>query len=199
MGVLRLYFETGSKKLAAGLNLPLGFAIPALAQEDKISLELSAITRISELTSPLYEELNLAGWSARVAIGTAASVLAQQNIFTLDATSKKLLGTLDLNTAGINALADRAPNIYFELLFSDANGNPYRQRYNVLIEKAVWTTGSIITPPGDVALGELKADRLYLRKEGRAGEGFILTSADGTKQGFIYWHDDGSFRAEPIS
>lgn len=199
MPQLDLFFELQSKKLAGGLNLPLGMALPDFRQEDRIELSLSAIKRISEIFSPQYEVQNLNGWSARVAIGQAASTLAQQNTFALDATATKLQGVLDLNTAGINALTHLQTGIFFELIFYNANGYPYGKRFDCRIEKAIYTTGAMVDPAGDVALGELKADRLYMRKEGRAGEGFILTSNDGTKKGFCYWHDDGSFRAEGIA
>lgn len=199
MPQLDLFLELQSKKLAAGLNMPLGMLLPIFRQEDQVELSISAMKRVSEIYSPQYELQNLTAWAAQVTIGQAASALAAQNTFTLDASATKLQGTLDLNTAGINALTNLQQGIYFELILYNANGSPYGKRFDCRIEKAIYTTGTLVDPPGDVALGELKADRRYMRKEGRAGEGFLLTSNDGTKKGFCYWHDDGSFRAEAIS
>lgn len=199
MALLTLYFETISKQLAAGINLPLGMRLPTFRQEDILSLEISVITQINQFTAPLYALAALAGWSCRVAIGTPASVLAQQNVFPLDVTGKKFVGALNLNTAGINALADRQPNVFCEVLVTDPLGGVYGKRFECFIEKAIYTSGAVVVPPGDVALTELKAARTYIPQQGPPGGSFILTSANGTKQGIVYWHDDGSFRAESIS
>lgn len=201
MALLRLYFETISKTLAGGLNLPLGMQLPALRQEEALSLNISVITQISQFTAPLYELKNLAGCSCRVSIGTAASVLASATPgdFTVDSTGTAFSGTLQMNTSGINALTDRQAGVYFEILITEASGATYGRRFPVAIEKAIYTSGTTVAPAGDVALGKLEAGRLYVKKEGAAGEGFILVSPDGTRRGLVYWGDDNALHAEPIT
>lgn len=201
MASLNLFFETITKSLAGGLNLPLGLQLPALRQEESLSLSISAITQISQFTAPLYELKTLTGCSCRVSVGTAGSSLAEAgpSDFTVDVTGTKFNGTLNLNTAGINALTDRQSGVYFEILITEASGATFGRRFPVFIEKAVYLAGTLTVPAGDTALGKLEAARTFVKKEGAAGDGFILTSEDGTRKGILYWHNDGSFRAEPIS
>jgi len=199
MALLTLFYEATSKSLAAARNLPLGYQLPALRQEDIVSLELSILKSISEFSQTPNELVNLTGYSARVSLGTAASVLASQNTFTIDATATKLTGLLNLNTAGVNALTDRQSGIYLELLFTEPGGGISGQRFPVFIEKAVFMSGTVVAPPSDVALGRLEAQRTYVAKEGAAGEAQIFTSADGLKKIIKYAHNDGSMREEPIS
>ncbi len=198
MALLDLYFDTISKQLGYGPNGPLGASLPTLGEEEIISTSFTALKRTSLNAISQFEIQVLTGWALRIAVGSANNVLAQQNTFTLNEANTKLLGLLNLNTAGISALADGSAT-WFEILLTDSLGANYRKRFDVRVQKGVFVSGSIVTPPGDIALGTLAADRIYLRKQGRAGEGLILTSEDGTKQGFCYWHNDGSFRGEAIT
>lgn len=199
MALLTLFFESTSKLLAAGQNLPLGYSLPHLRQEDILNVELSVIKLINEMTSPRYELVNLAGYSLRISIGTAGSVLASQNSFALDATNTKFVGLLNLNTAGINALTDGQTGISFEILVTDAAGGIYGQKFPCFIDKAVFLSGAVVNPPADIALGRLEAQRLYFPNEGAAGQGFIMKSGDGLKRIFVYLDNDGSLQTPPIT
>jgi len=201
MASLNLFLETITKSLAGGLNMPLGLQLPALRQEESLSLAISVITQISQFTAPLYELKTLTGCSCRVNIGTAGASIAEANpaAFSIDVTGTKFIGTLALNTAGITALTDRQSGVYFEILVTEASGATYGRRFPVFIEKAIYLAGSLSTPAGDTALGKLEAARTFVKYEGDAGAQIILKSADGTKRAVLYVDDDGSVRFEPIS
>ncbi len=201
MALLVLYFDLSSKNLAFGPQGPGGAILPVLKQEGALSLHVSFIRRVAvdPFGQASYEIVNLAAWSLRVSIGTAGSVLATQNTFAVDSTNTKFVGALALNTVGINALTDRQAGIYFEINYTDADGGGDGRRFDCLIEKAIYTSGAVIVPPTDMALTELKASRLYMKKEGAPGEGYILKSEDSAHRVFTYLHNDGTLRSEEVT
>lgn len=199
MALLDLYFDVTSKQLAEGLNGPVGVSLPTLRQEEGVSIALNVIKRLPTKIPPLFQRVNLAGYSLEISVAeTPGTVLASQSSWDVsDAANGVLSGTLPLNTTGINNLSDNT-QIYFEIRLYDG-AYYYGKRFQTRVEKAVSTAGSPQPIAGDTALGSLEASRVYMRKEGRAGEGFILKSADGSKTAICYLDNDGSFRCEPVS
>lgn len=193
---LTLYFDLLSKELAATLQGPTGLQLPPFGQEEIVPLQIGVIRRISEIDAPLFESVQIAGWSLRASIGVAGTAYVTQNAWTV--VNNMFTGSLALNVAAINALTDEQSGVYLDLLFNAAS-EPYRGRFPVRIQKAIWLTGTLVAPAGDLALGTLEASRLYVRKEGAAGDSIILTSASGLKKIILYCDDDGSFRSEPIT
>jgi hypothetical protein len=194
---LPLYFETRSKKLVFSSTDATEVVLPEFHQEDTITLELYAQTRIAQWDGQLFERILLSGFSGYVAVGSANNVLASQNSFTSTDDGYGLIGNLNLNTAGINALADGASSTFEIRLF---NGTSYyRGQYAVTIRKSVALAAAIVTVPGDTALGALEAQRTYVRRIGAAGEGQEFTSPDGTKKVYMYLDNDGTMRYEPIT
>jgi len=196
MANLRIYYELLHKSLAIAEQGPLGYALPPIRQEDSLVLDVSLIKQVSTLRAPMFELQNASAWSLRASIGTVGSVLASTSSFTIDSTGTILNGTLALNTAGINALTD-GTEVYFELIATLA-GSSYGKRFPVRYEKAVYTTGTLVAPADDAALGRAEGLRTFVSKEGAAGEGFILTAENGVKA-FVYLDNDGQLRASPIA
>jgi hypothetical protein len=200
MANLRLYFEMLSKQLATTASGPLGYQLPPFRKEDTLDLEISVLKRVSENLAPLFEEQNLSAWSMRATVGTVisgvATSLATTTAFTIDSSGKSLIGSLALNTAAINALSDSAP-IFLELI-ATLNGSNYGARYITRIENGIFTTGLLVAPADDLALGRAEGLRMFVAREGLPGEGFILTAENGVKA-FIYLDNDGSLKADPIS
>lgn len=196
MATLRIYFELLSKQMAVTAQGPLGYQLPTLRQEDSLDLEISILRQISTVKQPLFELVNLSAWSIRVTIGTAGSSLTTATLSTVDSSGTSLSGNLALNTAGINALSDSA-SVYFEIIAT--NGSyVYGKRFPAIIEKAIYTSGALVTPADDTALGRAESVRLFVQKEGAAGDGFILTAENGV-QAFIYLDNDGRLQASPIA
>lgn len=192
-----LFLVTNEKRFVVSVTNQAPYVLPALNTEDGIPIQLSALKRISTSPSNPFERISLQGFSLFVSVGTAGTVLASQNVWSISSDGYSLAGTVDLNTVGINALADGA-SVTFEARLSDG-GPPWRVQQTVTIKKSVALSTAIVTPVTEAALGVLQAQRTYMRKEGLPGEGYILTSADGLKQEFNYLHNDGSHRAELIS
>jgi len=200
MAVLSTFFELTNKQLAVSVQGPAGISLPTFAQEEIVTLDIGVIKQISTLGNQQFEQINPAGWSLALSVGqVAGSILAQQLTFTVDPVTMKFVGTLDLNTAGITALTDRQTGVYLEFLLTDSLGSKYRKRFDAVVEKSIYLASSLNPVVSDTAIGRLEADRTYVKKQGAAGEGFILKSADGTKQIFVYCDDDGSLQSAPIT
>lgn len=197
MVLLPLYFDVVSKTLVFSETNPRTFRLPDLYEEDKISIEFRALKRVRETVSPFFERVTLAGWSLEISVGSAGTILANATSWSISDSNTLLTGTLDLATAGISALPSGTSKT-FEIKLS-TGGFPYRGQFDCTIYKSVSIASSLSPVVNDTALGVLEADRTYLRKEGRAGEGILLTSDDGLAKGLLYWHNDGSFRAEAVT
>lgn len=196
MANLRLYFELLHKSLAISAQGPLGYSLPPIRQEDTLVLDISLIKQVSTLRAPLFELQNATAWSLRASVGTVASVLATTTSFTIDSTGTILSGSLALNTSGINALSD-GTEVYFELI-ATLNGANYGRRFPVRVEKAVFLSGTLVTPADDTALGRAEGLRTFVAKEGAAGDGFIMQAENGVRA-WIYLDNDGQLKAEPIA
>jgi hypothetical protein len=190
--LLRLYFNTTLKQLVFSETDYTSLLLPEVMQEDILSIEFMALKHISQ-TYPFFERINLAGMTLIISIGIAGTVHASQNVWAPNADNTILTGSINLKTAGIDALADGA-TLIFEILLSD-----FRGHFPVTYRKSVRLAASIVSVPGEIALTKTEAKRLYVEKEGAAGAGILLTSADGTKKGILYWDNDGSLRSEPIT
>jgi hypothetical protein len=198
MALLNLFFELQTKRLVFSETNGRTVILPDLYREDSFSIDFRALQRIRTIGSPLFNRVNLSGYSLTISVGVVADTpLAQASSWVASDSGTLLTGTLNMSTAGINALADQTSALFEVKLSSGAEA--YRGQFNVVIRKSLATSGSIVTVVSDIALGVAEADRTYIRKQGRPGEAQVLTSDDGTKQGIIYWHNDGSFRAEAIT
>lgn len=198
MAILSLYFDVQSKQLVFSEANPRTYRVPDLQEEDKIEIAFRALKRVRETVSPFFERLNLAAYSLEISVGSANSILANAASWTISDSNTLLTGILDLATAGISGLADGAVKT-LEIKLSSGGTVTYRGQFSVTIRKSVSIAASLNPVVNDTALGVLEADRTYLRKEGRAGEGLLLTSDDGLARGLLYWHNDGSFRAEAVT
>lgn len=198
--MLPLFFCVSRKELVLSDKRPDRIALPAFYQEDVIPIAFRAQKRISDYVDPVYQRLSLNGYALEIVIGAVGSPLARQNVWTASADGYELTGDLSLVTTEMNAALAGVSQVttIFEVILSTAS-TKYRGQFPITIKKSVSLAGGLNPVVNDTGLGRLEADRLFARKEGKAGEGQILTSPDGTKQGFIYWGDDGAFHAEPIS
>ena len=179
--LLPLYFEVREKILVFSETDPTPYTLPTLHQEDTLTIKIIAVQRQSLFETPLLQQISLAGFAAYVGIGSANSPLAAQATFTTATDDPDaLVGDLDLNTAGINALADGATST-FELRLTGPTTARYRGQFTVTIKKSVALSGALSVIAGDTALGTLEARRTYVAKEGSAGDSVILTSPLGLK------------------
>jgi hypothetical protein len=197
MALLPLNFEILSKRLVFTETQPRTFQLPELHEEDKFEIAFRALKRVRDTTAPFFERVNLASYSLQITVGDDTTILASASSWTISDSNTLLTGTLDLATAGISALADASVRT-FEIKLS-IGGFPYRMQTACTIRKSVATSGSLNPVVNDTAIGVLEVDRTYARKEGRAGEGHLLVSEDGLSKGLLYWHNDGSFRAESVT
>lgn len=198
MANLRLYFDLLSKKLAIAKNGPYGYQLPPFRQEDVLELEISITRQIAFVISD-FELVNLSGFALRASVGAVIGTsLSTVSSFTPDESNTKLTGALSLNVAGISALSDGA-TLYFEIIATDAVGT-YGKRFTTTFEKAIYTSGSLVTPPDDVALGRAEASRLYLLKDSTSipGETKLWVSANGTRRTLQYLDDDGTMKYDVL-
>ena len=195
MALLPLNWDVVNNRLVIGETNAGVYQVRDLYQEDTYTIEFRAFKRIRETGSPIFEKVNLAGYALAVSVGTAANPLAQATAWTPSSDNYSLTGSLAMNTSGINGLSDGSSQI-FEVRLYDGTGYN-RGQQSVVVRKSVATSGALVSLPTDTALGSGEASRLYVKKEGAAGEGFILKSLDGTKKALIYLGDDGTLRSDP--
>lgn len=182
-------FNISEKTLHGPDGAPLD--LPVLNQEDTLVLSIPVVERRSFVSSPFFQRFNCDGWALQVSVGSANSILASQNVFTLNSTNDTFAGSLGLNTSGINALADNT-EVTLELRMFNGTGY-YRAQFAVRIKKSVALAASLEVPATDTALGAREAGQLYVPYSLPAGRGIQFTSEDGTKTGVLYLRDDNTF------
>ena len=197
MALLILTNDVGFQRLVPAYGVPDDFSLPAFKQEDILDISYSAVVPTGNILQP-HSRLSLVGYSLTISIGPVGAPIAQQTSFTAADDNYTLRGSLSLNTAGVAALADGTTTI-FECQLSLGSTAVHRTHQNVSINKSVNIASALVPIAGDTALGRVEGDRLYMRKQGRAGEGFVLTSLDGLKSCICYLDNDGQFKADPIS
>lgn len=193
MSLLILNFDVLNKRLVRSISNSGLFQIPDIHQEDQISIQLNTLQQISYLSAPFFSAFNIANFALQISIGTAGVVNASQNLWTKNTDNTQFFGTLNLNTAGINALADGVQRI-FEIRLTSATEAYHFQQY-VTYHKIVAATGALAVIPDDRGLGAIEASEIYMPYELPAGRGYTLVSADGTKKILHYLDNDGTERA----
>lgn len=193
MAFLTLYFDLASQRLVNSLNNSGQFVLPDIHQEDSLAIDLSVVNRINFATPPYFSLVNIANYALQIAIGTPGVVNASQNVWTTNSENTVFSGVVQLDTAGINALADGASQIFEVRLLNLTNY--YRGHFSVRYRKSVAVVaGSLATPPGDTALGKIEASEMYMPYELPAGRGITLVSEDGLQKQLLYLDNDGTPR-----
>lgn len=175
------------------------FTLPVFHSGDKMPINIYALAG----TEAPWEEVAPASYSPEVAIyKDDGTQLAYQNTWTPGTTGNVYEGTLNLTDAAMNtAVSALTPaetlTAYFEIRLTDADGQPWRARYPVLIRKGLISTASATVAPDDVALTVSQASNLYMRKE-HDGTPFIRTSRDGSKSWLIWYDNDGQEQKQPL-
>lgn len=197
--LLQLFFDTVNARLVKSASLSDFYAVRDLYQEDAYGIDLVALRPTGKI-SPIYEIISLAGYAPNVYVGPVGVPAATATGWATSADGKTATGVLDMNTAGILALltADSVTT-QFEVKLSSGAANTTRVRQNVTLKKSVGLVGSPSAPPGQLALGSVDADRLYLRKEGLAGDTITLTSPTTGKQWQIYIDDNEGPKWVPLN
>lgn len=192
MSLQRIYFDLTSKRLVNSLNNSGEYRLPEIFQEDQWSIEFSAVQRVSYATPPFFSLFGLGTFALTISVGTVGVSNASQNSWSYNADNTVLTGILNLNTAGISALADGAAQL-FEVKLASAT-ETYRYYQQTLYRKIVAPTGTLSTPPGDAALGRIEAAEVYVPYELPAGRGITFVSEDGLQKQVVYLDNDGTPR-----
>jgi len=194
MALLNLFLDTQSKRLVFSETQPVPITLPDLNQEDSFTIDFRALKRIRQSTAPFFERIGLVGYDLLISVGTANSILASASSWTASDGNTLLSGRLDLNTAGIAALADGA-QVIFECRLFDGVGH-YRSQNVCTIKKSVALAGGMQPVVNDIGLGVLEASRTYLRIQGNTGF-TMIDEDDGTEM--IVTLKGGSVMARPIT
>lgn len=208
MALLKLYANRSTNSLVASVERPDGFSIPPLVQGDTISIQLSVVEDNPTAGIGAVSLVNLAPYSLKIGLGTTptgsggGTVIALQTSWTLDSNQTAYTGELSLNTAEVTTFlgTSSSRNAHIEIELKTTATGAFETVYigQVEIRAQLITTGSTVPIPGDTALGSAEAAATYVPKLGAAGGSIVLTSSDGTKQGILYWGDDGAFHAESL-
>lgn len=178
-------------------------ALPPQFQTNTANLQIFCVVPsqtslpIGTGTSIAYLVQNMAAFGLRAAVGATPegesapggspgpAPIALQTIFNWDAVSQSFLGTLSLNSVAVDDFIGEASQqtAFFELNLTIAGTRITILQTAFLLKANVDQTagGAAPTPTNDFYTKE-DSDNRYVKKVGLAGETFILTSPDGTKQ-----------------
>ena len=179
---------------------------PTLRQGEKPTMQFKFLTPVStaSLSAP-FTVSDFTGYTMKVGIcagnptGNSDTALAYQDSWTLSAGIWS--AGLDLNTVPLGTALGTAAILActIEVELTPAAGSPIKVlQIPVTIQSAVIDSATSAAGVAANYITRQEAVAGYVPREGPAGQGFILTSADGTKQGLIYWGDDGELHAESI-
>lgn len=179
-------------------------AMRALGQADKILWAIQFVEKLPDqgYVKP-YTVVPVTGLSLSVGIGfVEAAPLCEQDTWTYDATSNFVRGALDLDTASMRAAFTSGvdliqPVLEFQITDSDGRATPIHEQISVF--RQILISGSPGPgPAGATYYTSNQMDGLYVKRVGKAGEGRIIVSPDGTKAVFEYLGNDGSMHYDPV-
>jgi len=203
MALLQLYLDITSKRLVLNESNPRPFQLPDFFTEDTLTIEFRALRRVSETVAPFYQRITLSGYDLSIGIGSVdasgtPTLRASSGSFSISDNNTLLTGTLALNTAAVNLLADQTQQSFEMRLFDGSNY--YRAQSICRILKSIFTGAAIQPVPGDTALGALAASRTYVPYEMPAGAGIIFKNSAGVRC-LVHLTEDSipALVADPIS
>jgi hypothetical protein len=194
MALLAVNLDVTTGKFVFSETAPVEFIFPPFYQEDSPTIAFRAFKRIRQNVAPFYERVAFSGYDLLISIGTAGSIIASANSWTLSDANTLLSGRLDLNTVGVNALANNA-EVLFEARLFDGLGYQ-RAQQTVRVIKSVALVSTLQPVVNDQALGKIEAGRTYAPLQGCTGMTWI---DELTGEETIIRLKGGSLLAEPIS
>lgn len=209
MGLLKLFVNRSTGTLASSVASPRTYVIPPLTQGDTVSIDLSVVEGDPLSGVGRVSLVNIGSYSLKVGFGAqpigngSITPAALQTSWSKNADNTQFSGSLSLNTAEVTTLIGTASSYkgWLEVELTEvATGNSETIYAAPVTINANLVTALSSTPlEGDVALGVGAAAATYVKRQGAAGEGIVLTSPDGTKSGVLYWGDDGTLHAETLT
>jgi len=188
MAFLTLFFDTVNKHLVRSETNPGQFVLPEITQEDALDIELTPLKRISYVSAPFFQRHLTSGLALEISVGTAGVKNATQATWSEINNGATFSGSVDLDTAGIGALADGASQ-KFEIMLTGANGK-YRGIFNVVYRKSVNLSASLNPVVNDTALGRLEAARRFVPQVMAPGQSIQWTTESG-RTFLMYFSNDG--------
>lgn len=209
MGLLKLFVNRSTGTLVSSVESPKTYVIPPLTQGDTVSIELSVVESDPASGVGRVSLVNIGSYSLKIGFGAtpigngSVTPAALQGTWTKNAENTKFTGVLALNTTEVTTLLGTSSSYkgWFEVELTEISTGYSETVYSTALTiNANLVTALSSTPlVGDVALGVGAAAATYVKRQGGAGEGIVLVSADGTKSGVIYWGDDGTLHAETLT
>src|SRR5262245_6587036 len=145
--LLPLFLDIVNRRFVISQVNPDTFTVPTLYQEDSYPIEFVALIPTGSQYVPIYNRLNLQGYDLTVSVGSAGTLNAQASAWTTNPENTSLTGTLAMNTAGINGLADGDSQIFEVRLFDGTNY--IRHQQNIVVRKSVAVTGALVPAVND--------------------------------------------------
>lgn len=151
----------------------------------------------SAIGPPRWARIDISNLSLGVAINDTyddASPLAYQNTFTKDEESNTFTGSLNLNTAALNAWLGSSDSKtgYFEVELQESSDNTSKiYQVAVLVKNSVLQVGATVPSPTDEYYTKAQADQQFVKPVGVAGAQITLTSPGNIYQRILGVTDDG--------
>lgn len=196
-----LFIEISSRESVTSLTNLAPSPLPGFYQGATLDLRIYLIKARTDGADP--DRITTTGRDLYVSVGEKVgntdTEYTSQSVWTPnpDLTDPYWEAQLPLNTAAITSLLgtrDKRPAYFEILLYDSGNPNPVLSK-SVSVEATVHK-GSTVVPAGQTPLSAEVAASTYVPQAGFQGK-LLLISADGTKQGFVYWGDDNTLHGDP--
>lgn len=206
--VLKLFVDTARKTLVESNINKAVVRPPAFVQGDTVALVVQLLLpNPTGGTSAPYSVIPVSGLTLRVGIGTPTAATGSgapgifQNAFTLDSTLNTFNGTLVITPATVATELGAATEANRTFEIEVAEGGNYTTVYQepVTLKAELIEGAATPPPPADAYMTQNETLATFVKRDGGAGEGFYLTSANGLHRAFVYLADDGTFQVAPVT
>jgi len=156
------------------------------------------VNTAATLSTPLAA-CDVSGMSlvASIYSSDGATVLATGSSFTADTSAGTLTGNVDCNTVAMASYVSTATtaSVIIEFRFTGAYGSR-NVRTTGTIQNQRNYSGSPTAIPDTTYVTTPEMNARALLRDNGAGVGYILTSPDGTKRGYVYLSNNGTLECD---
>lgn len=171
--------------------------LPAFNKYEQVPFEIVIVEDdTSAVGPPGFARLDVSNLSLSVALNDTlddATPLAYQPTFTKDEEHNTFTGSLNLNTAALNAWlgSSDSKTAYFEIEYQESSTVVKIYSVAVTVKNSVIIVGATVPSPVDEYYTKAQADQQFVRPVGPAGQQITITSPGNVYQRILGVTDEG--------
>lgn len=201
---LKLYVDWFAKKLVTSKTSAASFSLPTFYYGEVFPFQITLLEPNPAVGWNGYAVVNNANIGLKLIVSSVAvdtgTTLATQYSWTKDTVEMTFSAEVGFNTAAIDTWlsTDATKTAYLEIQITEGTVVSTVYKTAITIGASQLTPSTQQVPAGETPLSQEVAKAMFVQKMMGAGESITLTSADGTKQGVLYWGDDGVLHADSL-